>query len=159
MSMTSVEDAIDLLTADHRKVQALLRDYARIKESGSNAQKSDLATTICVEITVHSMLEEEIFYPAVRRAIGQDELMDEALVEHAGAKDLIDQLQDMEPSDDLYDAKVMVLGEEMRHHIAAEEKQMFPKVKKSQLDTTWLGVQMQERRQVLMEEIGGICPE
>jgi len=155
MAATKVEDAIDLLSADHRKVLQLFKDYEKLKNKGSKAQKSDLATTICLEITVHSMLEEEIFYPAARKAIDEDDLMDEALVEHAGAKGLIDELQDMEPGDDLYDAKVTVLGEEIRHHVTEEEKEMFPKVKKSKLDTADLGAQMHERKQVLMEEMGG----
>lgn len=160
MGAAKVEDAIDLLSAYHKKVLKLIRDYGKLKDGGGQAEKSDLATTICLEITVHSMLEEEIFYPAVRKAIKENELMDEALVEHAGAKDLIDQLQDMEPGDALYDAKVTVLGEEIRRHIAVEEKEMFPKVKKSRLNTARLGAQMLERKRVLMEEIGGTaCAE
>ncbi len=155
MAATKVEDAIDLLTADHKKVRNLFKDYGKLKDKGSKAKKSDLVTNICLELTVHSMLEEEIFYPAVRKAIQEDDLMDEALVEHAGARNLIDQLQDMEPEEDLYDAKVSVLGEEVEHHMTEEEKEMFPKVKKSKLDTAALGVQMHERKLVLMEELGG----
>jgi len=155
MSASKTEDAIDMLTADHRKVLKMFKDYEKLKDGGSKAKKSDLATTICLEVTIHSMLEEEIFYPAARKAIDDDDMMDEALVEHAGAKELIDQLQDMEPGDELYDAKVTVLGEEIEHHATEEEKQMFPKVRKSKLDTAALGAQMQERKQVLMEELGG----
>jgi hypothetical protein len=155
MTATKVKDAIEMLTADHRKVLKLFKDYEKLKDGGSKAKKSDLATTICLEITVHSMLEEEIFYPAVRAAIDDDDMMDEALVEHAGAKDLIDQLQEMEPGDALYDAKVTVLGEEIEHHVTEEEKEMFKKAKKAKIDTAELGEQMMQRKQVLMEELGG----
>lgn len=155
MTATKVKDAIEMLTADHKKVLKLFKDYEKLKEGGSKAKKSDLATTICLEITVHSMLEEEIFYPAVRAAIDDDDMMDEALVEHAGAKDLIDQLQEMEPGDQLYDAKVTVLGEEIEHHVGEEEKEMFKKAKKAKLDMAELGEQMMQRKQVLMEELGG----
>jgi hypothetical protein len=155
MTATKVKDAIEMLTADHRKVLKLFKDYEKLKDGGSKAKKSDLATTICLEITVHSMLEEEIFYPAVRAAIDDDDMMDEALVEHAGAKDLIDQLQEMEPGDELYDAKVTVLGEEIEHHVTEEEKEMFKKAKKAKIDTAELGEQMMQRKQVLMEELGG----
>lgn len=159
MTSSKAEDAIELLTADHKKVLKLFKDYEKLKDGGRNSQKSDLVTTICLEITIHSMLEEEIFYPAARKAIKDDDLMDEALVEHAGAKDLIDQLQDMEPGDDLYDAKVTVLGEEIRRHAEEEEKEMFPKVKKSKINTGVLGEQMQQRKDVLMEELGGVTAE
>jgi len=152
---TRVEDAIDMLTADHKRVLKMFKDYEKLKDGGSKAKKSDLATAICLEITIHSMLEEEIFYPAVRKAVDDDDMMDEALVEHAGAKDLIDQLQDMEPGDDLYDAKVTVLGEEIEHHAGEEEKDMFRKAKKARVDTAALGERMMERKEVLMEELGG----
>jgi hypothetical protein len=155
MTATQVKDAIEMLMADHKKVLKLFKDYEKLKESGTKAKKSDLATTICLEITVHSMLEEEIFYPAVRAAIDDDDMMDEALVEHAGAKDLIDQLQEMEPGDELYDAKVTVLGEEIEHHVTEEEKEMLKKAKKANLDTAELGELMMQRKQVLMEELGG----
>lgn len=159
MSQGKAEDAIALLTTDHKKVLKLLKEYEKLKDDGRDTEKSDLATTICLEITVHSMLEEEIFYPAARKVIQDDDLMDQALVEHASAKNLIDQLQDMEPGDDLYDAKIAVLGDEIRHHAEEEEKEMFPKVKKSKINTGVLGEQMQQRKDVLMEELGGIPAE
>ena len=82
---------------------------------------------ICNELTVHAQIEEEIFYPAVRKAIDDGDLMDEALVEHAGAKELISQLEAMDPEDELYDAKVTVLGEQIDHHVKEEEGEMFPR--------------------------------
>jgi hemerythrin superfamily protein len=159
MANSKADDAIELLKADHKKVLKMFKDYEKQKDSASAADKSDLATSICLEITVHSMLEEEIFYPAARNAIDDDDLMDEAAVEHAGAKDLIDQLQEMEPDDDLYDAKVTVLGEEIRHHVEEEEKEMFPKVKKARVDIDQLGRQMSKRKEVLFEELGGVAAD
>lgn len=149
-------DAIEMLIADHKKVLGMFRQYGRLEGGNATLEKDDLVSNICLELTVHTMIEEEIFYPAVRAAIHADILMNEALVEHAGAAELIDQLQEMEPDDELYDAKVTVLGEEVEHHVRREEKEIFTKVKKAQLDTLALGAQMQQRKNVLMEELGGI---
>lgn len=107
---------------------------------------------VCNELKVHAQIEEEIFYPAVRDAIEDDDLLDEAEVEHAGAKDLITQLESMQPGDDLYDAKVTVLGEQIEHHVKEEESEMFPKAKKSKVDVASLGVEMQARKMLLLEE-------
>ena len=98
---------------------------------------------------MHTTIEEEIFYPAVREAIDEEDLMDEALVEHAGAKELIEQLEGMSPQDDLYDAKVTVLGEQIDHHASEEEEEMFPKAKKAKLDLQELGAQLTERKEEL----------
>jgi hemerythrin-like domain-containing protein len=97
-------------------------------------------------------LEEEIFYPAVRAAINDDDLMNEAIVEHAEAKDLIAQIQSMAASDSMYDAKVTVLSENMVHHIEEEENEMFPKAKKLDIDLEALGLEMAERKEALMED-------
>ena len=148
------EDAITLLTADHAKVKKLFKEFDDLKEEdGSAEDKSALVTQICNELKVHAEIEEEIFYPAVRKAIDDGDLMDEALVEHAGAKELIAQLEDMSPDDDLYDAKVTVLGEQIQHHVKEEEGQMFPKAKKAKIDGALLGVQMTERKAKLMAEM------
>ena len=105
-------DALGLLKADHDKVKALFRDFATIKgEDSEDSRKAELVDQICYELTLHSMLEEEIFYPALRRSIDDDELLDEADIEHAGARELIGQLEIMTPGDDHYDATVTVLGE------------------------------------------------
>jgi hemerythrin superfamily protein len=148
------EDAITLLTADHAKVKKLFKEFADLKEeNGSAEDKSALVTRICNELKVHAEIEEEIFYPAVRKAIDDGDLMDEALVEHAGAKELIAQLEDMSPDDELYDAKVTVLGERIQHHVKEEEGEMFPKAKKAKVDDEALGVQMTARKAELMAEM------
>ena len=148
------EDAITLLTADHAKVKKLFKEFEDLKEEdGSAEDKSALVTRICNELKIHTEIEEEIFYPAVRKAIDDGDLMDEALVEHAGAKELIAQLEDMSPDDELYDAKVTVLGEQIRHHVKEEEGEMFPKAKKAKVDGEALGVQMTERKAELMAEL------
>lgn len=150
----SPHDAISLLTADHQKVTALFRDFEEIKGTGSAADKMVLVQQICDELTIHAKLEEEIFYPAVRVGIDAGDLMDEALVEHAAAKALIDQLRGMSPEGPLYAARVSVLGEQIQHHVTEEEREMFPKACKAQVDTETLGFEMSARKAELLEELG-----
>ena len=146
-----LQDAIAMLTADHKKVKGLFDDFEKLKsEEDAGEDKAALVMQICQELTVHARLEEEIFYPAVRDAIDDEDLMDEAEVEHAGAKDLIAQLEEMDPDEDLYDAKVTVLGEQIVHHVKEEEGDMFVKAKKSKLDTEALGEQMLNRKSELL---------
>ncbi len=148
-------DAIELLLADHRNVEKLFKKYEKlVEDEGSYNEKEALAATICAALTVHAQIEEEIFYPAARDILDEEDLIDEAVVEHATAKDLIAQLSDMSPDDDLYDAKVKVLSELIEHHVEEEEDEMFPKLKKLKLDTASLGPQMAERKQELVEELG-----
>lgn len=151
------QDAIAALTADHRKVKALFKEFERAKESEGRKdpeRRSELVSQICNELKIHAELEEEIFYPAVRKKIDDSDLMDEALVEHAGAKDLIAQLEAMDVDDELYDAKVTVLGEQIDHHVKEEESEMFPRAKRAKVDTGRLGVQMESRRAELKKELG-----
>lgn len=151
---TQAQDAIAMLTADHKKVKKLFSDFDKLKEKGSDEEKSAIVEQICNELKIHTELEEEIFYPTVRKAIDDADLMDEALVEHAGAKDLIAQLGDASPDDDLFDAKVTVLGEQIDHHVKEEEGTMFPKAKKAKVDTEALGVTMNKRKVALMAKLG-----
>jgi hemerythrin superfamily protein len=148
------QDAIEMLIADHKTVKKLFVNFEVHKDDGDDEDKSAIVKLICNELKVHATLEEEIFYPAVRKAIQDSALMDEALVEHAGAKDLIAQLEEADPEDDLYDAKVTVLGEQIDHHVKEEEGAMFPKAKKAKLDTAALGAQMLKRKAALMAEMG-----
>lgn len=148
------QDAIAMLTADHRKVKKLFSEFDKLKEEGSDEDKASIVEQICNELKVHTAIEEEIFYPAVRKAIEDADLMDEALVEHAGAKDLIAQLEEASPDDDLYDAKVTVLGEQIDHHVEEEEGDMFPKAKKAKVDTQALGGAMRKRKMALIAEMG-----
>jgi len=146
-------DAIGMLIADHKKVQKAFKDFEKLKEGGSKRGKSDIVRQTCADLTVHTMIEEEIFYPAARKAIKDMDVMDEATVEHAGAKELIAQLESMQPGDDLYDAKFTVLGESVNHHIREEQNEMFPKVRKTKLDLNALGEQMAQRKAELESQI------
>jgi hemerythrin superfamily protein len=142
------DDAISLLLADHREVKAMFKQFEALKESGSSRDKQQLVQRLCAALTIHAQLEEELFYPAVREAIDDDDLMDEADVEHASAKVLIAQLERSHPDDELYDARVTVLGEQIDHHVKEEETQMFPRAKKA-VDTAALFVSMQARKKEL----------
>lgn len=147
------QDAITLLMADHKEVKGMFKEYQKLMDQdASENDKGFLAEKICAALSVHAEVEEEIFYPAVREATHEDDLLDEAEVEHASAKDLIHQLESMQPSDDLYDAKVTVLGEYIDHHVKEEEGEMFPKAKKTKLDMDALGIQMAERKAELKVE-------
>jgi hemerythrin-like domain-containing protein len=146
------KDAIKLLTEDHNKVKKMFKEFEKLCKKGEDEGKEELAAQICKELTVHSQLEEEIFYPAVREAINDDDLMNEAVVEHASAKDLITQIQSMKVSDPMYDAVVSVLGEYVNHHIEEEQNEMFPKAQKSKVNLEEIGIEISERKEELMEE-------
>lgn len=148
-------DAVRLLTEDHKKVKKMFDEFEKIKDKQDiSEQKQLLVETACAELTIHTQLEEELFYPAVRDAIDETDLLDEAKVEHDVARQLITELSAMQPDDDLYDAKFIVLGEYIRHHIQEEEKQLFPKVRKADLDLAELADEMDERRLELRDELG-----
>lgn len=137
-----------MLKADHQLVQGLFDKYEKTR---SEDRKAALAGQICNELTVHTTIEEEIFYPAAREVLRDDDLLDEATVEHQGAKDLIAQIESGKPSDDLFDAKVKVLGEYIKHHVKEEHTEMFPQVRKTKLDLRELGERMQARKTGLKE--------
>ena len=146
-------DATALLAKDHKDVKALFRRYEKLAKAAADAgEREELAAQICEMLTVHTTLEEEIFYPAVRAAEVDADLLDEAEVEHASAKDLISQIRSMSPDDDLYDAKVTVLGEYVNHHVEEEEGQMFPKARRAKVDLEGLGEQIKARKEALMSE-------
>jgi hemerythrin superfamily protein len=148
--MPGVQDAVAMLTADHREVSDMFEQFENLSDR-AKASKQKLTEKICKALIAHTTIEEEIFYPAVREAIKDSEdMVDEAVVEHASAKDLIQQLQEMDADDDLYDAKVKVLGEQIEHHVGEEEKEMFPKAQKSGLDLVTLGQEMAQRKQELL---------
>jgi len=137
-------NAIELLKADHRTVEDLFEKY---EKSRGSAAKSKLALQICLELSIHATIEEEIFYPAVRGLV-EDDMMDEAYVEHDGAKVLIAELMEGDAGDDFYDAKVKVLSEEIRHHVKEEEGRggIFAQAKKAGADLGALGEQMAARK-------------
>jgi hypothetical protein len=150
------QDAIALLIEDHKRVQQLFKQFEKLKESdeASDEDKAAIVAMACADLTIHAQIEEEIFYPAARDAIDEQDLLDEAEVEHASAKDLIAQLAEMQPGDELYEAKFTVLGEYVNHHVKEEQDEMFPKVKKAGLDLDALGEELMQRRQELMAEMG-----
>jgi hypothetical protein len=144
-------DAIKLLKDDHREVKAWFKEYEKLEDDG---EKQALANKICLALTVHTQIEEEIFYPAARGEIDDDDLLDEAEVEHASAKQLIAEIQGMKVGDRLFDAKVTVLGEYIDHHVEEEESEMFPESRDSDLDLKTLGIQLAERKAELMAAAG-----
>ena len=152
-------DAIALLKADHRKVEQL---FASFEEARGASRKEKLAREICTELKIHTLLEEEIFYPAFRGKI-EDDLLDEAYVEHDGAKVLINDIEAGGPDEDYYDAKVKVLSEEIEHHVGEEEKPaegMFAQCRKTDVDLIAMRDQMLARKEELMAqaEAGGLPP-
>lgn len=140
-------DAIALLKADHREVAAL---FAKFEAATGDAQKRDLANWICVALKVHARLEEEIFYPAAFAVLDDKSLIEEAQVEHASAKDLIAQIETGAPGEAFYDARVQVLSEYIDHHVAEEEKEIFPRCVAGKMDLKALGALMKLRKQELM---------
>jgi hemerythrin superfamily protein len=152
------KDACDLLDADHKAVKKLFKEYEELtgsKARGAAQKKKDLAQQICHELTVHAQIEEEIFYPAVREAIKEKDLLAEAAVEHQTAKDLISQIEGMamgEP-DEMFDAKVKVLGEYIEHHIKEEKGQIFVKARAARkLDLVAMREELEARKEELMSE-------
>jgi len=161
MAGTKSQDAIALLKADHRKVEELFEQFEKAKGEG---RKQKLALEICTELTIHTILEEEIFYPALEGKVDED-LLKESFVEHDAAKVMIAEIEAGEPSDEFYDAKVKVLSEEIEHHVEEEEKPkegLFAQARAADVDLDALGAQMIMRKERLQEEIktGGLpAPE
>jgi len=148
--------AIAMLMDDHRKVQKLFRQFEKTEdESGQES----LATEICNELSVHADLEEQVFYPAARDALEEADVIEEAEVEHHVARDLIEKIRQLRPQDGEYCAMVTVLGEYVNHHIQEEEKELFPQMKKSDLDLESLAEDMQQRKHELREQMGLETPE
>jgi Hemerythrin HHE cation binding domain len=145
-------DAVTMLKDDHKRVDGMFKQFDKMKTDGE--EKRALVNMICKELKIHTTVEEEIFYPAVREAIRDDDLMDEADVEHESAKALIAQLECMRPGDDHYDAKVTVLGEYIRHHVREEHEEMFPKARKAKVDLKALGAEIAARKERLSRDVG-----
>jgi len=149
-------DAIDLLKKDHDDVDALFKDYDMLAEGDGDAgDRRALSTRICGMLAVHAMIEEEIFYPAARNAKVDADLLDEAEIEHGSAKSLIAQIGAARVSEPLYDARVKVLGEYIRHHVKEEEGELFPACRKSDMDMTELGARLQQRKNELLRKLAG----
>ena len=147
--------AIELLESDHRKVEALFDQYEEEKE-GDEDTKRAISQRICGELTVHAQVEEELFYPWLRENLDEEdmEMVEEATVEHASAKDLIAQIEAATAIDETYDAKVKVLSEYIKHHVKEEEEEIFPEVADMAEELDELGQEMAARKSELMEELG-----
>ena len=145
------KDAIALLRADHALVQGLFDQFEKAR---GNDRKGALAKKICQELRIHTRIEEEILYPAAREALreAKQELIDEAEVEHTGAKDLIGQIESGKPADGLWEAKVKVLGEYIDHHVKEEHEEMFPELRKTKLDLREIGAQLEARKRELQAD-------
>ena len=148
-SKPASKDAIAMLKADHEAVSQMFSEY---EETRSSAKKKSLVAEICTALTVHAQIEEEIFYPAVQAALKDKLLVPEATVEHASVKDLIAQLEGVEPDGETYDAKVKVLSEYVKHHVKEEQNEMFTKLKTSSLDMVKLGARMAARKDELLAQ-------
>jgi hemerythrin superfamily protein len=144
-------NAFDLLEQDHREVEEWFDEYDEIEED--DGRKSELAEKICLALKVHSKIEEEIFYPEARKATKDNDLLDEAVVEHATVKNLVAEIEAMEVGDDLYDAKIRVLGEMVKQHIKEEEDELFPEVQSAKVDIDALGKELALRKEELMSEM------
>ena len=143
--------AIDLLEQDHREVEEWFDEYDELKED--DARKAELAQKICLALKVHAQIEEEIFYPQAREATKDNDLIDEAVVEHATVKNLIAEIESMEVGEDLYDAKIRVLGEMVKQHIKEEEEELFPELRPAKIDLEAFGKELAERKEELMSEM------
>jgi len=145
-------DAITLLRADHAEVKQLFAQYETLAKGSSPSlqRKRALSIRICKALIAHTTIEEEIFYPAIGLMLHEDLMFDEAEVEHATAKSLIDEILSMEPDEPKFDAKVIVLGEYIAHHVSEEHKEMFPKARKLKLDFKMLGAMMLVRKNEIM---------
>ena len=152
MASTKSQDAIALLKEDHRKVEDLFEQFEKAK---GDERKQKLALEICKELTIHTILEEEIFYPAVKGKVEED-LLKESFVEHDAAKVMIAEIEAGDPSDEFYDSKVKVLSEEIEHHVEEEEKPkegLFAQTREADVDLKALGEQLAARKDELMAEI------
>jgi hemerythrin superfamily protein len=143
----AAKDAVAMLRADHKKVSELFADFEKARAA---PRKQALVRQICTELAVHAQVEEEIFYPAVKAALKDKSLIPEAVVEQATMKDLIAQIEGVAPDGEMYDAKVKVLSEYVKHHVKEEHTEMFPRAKKTRLDMTELGARMAARKTELL---------
>jgi hemerythrin superfamily protein len=151
MAETNQQDAIALLKQDHRTVEEL---FEKFEKATGDGRKQAIAEEICLDLSVHAQIEEEIFYPACEGKVDED-LLKESYVEHDGAKVLIAEILAGGPDDEFYDAKVKVLSEEIEHHVEEEEKRMeglFAQARKAGLDMDALGEQLAARKQELTEQ-------
>jgi len=148
------QDAVSLLTSDHAEVKQMFEEYRQlVQDNADDDRRDELAAEICSALTVHAEIEEDIFYPALRERLDDDLALDQAEVEHAIARDLIEQIVAMEPDDALFDARVLVLAEYVEHHVQEEESEIFPQAEKSGIDLDELGAELADRKYELLAEL------
>ncbi|TFW35156.1 hemerythrin domain-containing protein [Massilia horti] len=145
-------DAISVLCDDHNRLRGLFKYFGQLKGDGATTERMNVAEEICKELLIHTIIEEELFYPAAREVV-TDELIDEAQVEHDAAKHLMQQLIPMRQDNSHFCAKMAVLRESVKHHMEEEEEYVFPKVKSSRLDLAMLGKELLQRRTELRDEL------
>jgi hemerythrin superfamily protein len=148
------QEIIDMLIEDHKRVKRAFREAEKLVESEDMEALQELVEQTCADLQVHATLEEELFYPAVRESIKEAELVDEAEIEHMSAKELIAQIEGMQPDEPKYAAAFKVLGEYIKHHIKEEEGEMFKQLERSRVQWEPLLQEMQQRRLELLEEHG-----
>lgn len=147
-------DALELLTADHEEVTQLFDDYEQLATSDADDEtRQELAEQICMMLSVHAAIEEEIFYPAVRESIEDEDLVEEAENEHQQVRDLITQIQSADPADEDYDDQVRALAEAVEHHVREEEDEMFAKVRDSDMDLEEIGIELSDRKAELIAQM------
>ena len=151
---TQSKDACALLTADHDKVKQLFREYERLARIGDVSLKADLAQQICMELEIHTTIEEEIFYPAVKSETGDAQMVQEAIQEHAEAKELIAHIQGMSGDDPDLDSTIGLLQKAVLHHVDEEEREMFPKARQGDANLTALYEQLADRKEQLEHDMG-----
>ena len=145
-------DATELLEQDHREVESMFEEFEGLDD---DSEKQELARKICTALTVHAEVEESVFYPRARKAIDETDLLDEAQVEHNSAKLLIAEILSMRPRDKLFDAKVKVLGEYIKHHVQEEENELFPKLRDSEMDLDAVGKKMMQQKMNIVSGLAG----
>ncbi|MGZ3376568.1 MAG: hemerythrin domain-containing protein [Phenylobacterium sp.] len=143
-------DAIALLKADHRALEKLFAQYEKARDDD---RRKALADRICRELRVHMRIEEEVFYPVSREHLKDDDIVDEAMVEHAAARDLMDEIEAMRPGEELYDAKMIVLEEQIEHHVDEEEEDYFPRARKTGMDLKAVGARMAALKDQLQAQV------
>jgi hemerythrin superfamily protein len=146
------KDAIAVLKAQHREVEKLFGQFTKARGEG---RKAELARKICMELKVHTQIEEELLYPIAHEEMSDPDLVDEALVEPNAAKDLIGDIEGTEPSDEMFDARVQVLQEQIEHHVKEEETEFFPKLRKTDIDLKAIGRQLTSRAKELKAQMSG----
>ncbi len=145
---SKIPDAVKLLKEDHREVEAL---FEKFETARTAQQRQTIANRICLMLTMHAQIEEELLYPQAHDNVEDEDLVYEAEIEHASAKQLIAEIRSSSPSDPSYAARVTVLGEYVKHHVKEEEREMFPQLKSSDMDLKELGLRLYQRKQELMQ--------